>query len=271
MMASVEGTNSPSQETMSILGVRVHLVDMTRAVDRIFALSRDDRAHTVFVRDVASLMLAVDNPGLRALHDDASLVVPDGAPLVLAGILEGHGDSVGRVPGADLLDAVCRASLHTGQRHFFFGGRPGVADRLAKQLQARHPGLCVAGTYSPPMREMGADYRLNDQALAELDIIRTADSDFIWVGISSPKQEYWMSQAAPMLGRGVCLGVGAAFDFHSGEVKRAPAWMCNNGLEWLHRLLSEPKRLWRRYLVLAPRFVLLYAGQLLVRTFRNAQ
>lgn len=269
-MAQVAAINEDRPDTMSILGVPVHLVDLKEAVRRINAFARDDRGHTVFVRDVASLMLAVDNPDLRALHDGASLVVPDGAPLVLAGRLEGHGETIGRVPGADLVDAVCQASLRTGQSHFFFGGKPGVAEQMVERLQARHPGLRVAGTYSPPMRDIDADYRFDNQALAEIDIIRAANPDFIWVGISSPKQEYWMSQAAPLLGRGVCLGVGAAFDFHSGQVQRAPAWMRNNGLEWLHRLISEPRRLWRRYLVLAPRFVLLYTGERFARTFRSA-
>jgi N-acetylglucosaminyldiphosphoundecaprenol N-acetyl-beta-D-mannosaminyltransferase len=256
---------------MLILGVPVHLVDLPHAVDHIVARARDDRAHTVFVRDVASLMLAVDDPHLRALHNHASLVVPDGAPLVLACRLEGHGATVGRVPGADLVDAVCRASIQNGQRHYFFGGKPGVAERMVTQLQARHPGLAVVGTFSPPMRDLDADFRFNGETLAELDIIRAANPDFIWVGISSPKQEYWMSQAAPLLAHGVCLGVGAAFDFHSGEIQRAPRWMRNNGLEWLHRLISEPRRLWRRYLVLAPRFVMLYAGERIARTFRGAQ
>lgn len=267
-MAPVVAASQP--DTISILGVPIHLVNLPHAVDHILAFACDDRAHIVFLRDVASLMLAVDNRGLRELHDGASLVVADGGPLVFAGRLEGHGETIGRVPGADLVDSVCQESLGTGQSHFFFGGKPGVAEKMAERLQVRHPGLLVAGTYSPPMRDMDADYRFDGKALAELDIIRAAKPDFIWVGISSPKQEYWMSQAAPLLGRGVCLGVGAAFDFHSGQVKRAPTWMRNYGFEWLHRLVSEPRRLWHRYLVLAPRFVILYAGQWLARTFRSA-
>jgi N-acetylglucosaminyldiphosphoundecaprenol N-acetyl-beta-D-mannosaminyltransferase len=95
-----------------------------------------------------------------------------------------------------------------------------------------------------------------------VESIRESGADFIWVGISSPKQEYWMAKAAPMVGRGIFIGVGAAFDFHSGAVQRAPGWMRNNGLEWLHRLCSEPRRLWRRYLVLAPLFVFKIALEL---------
>jgi N-acetylglucosaminyldiphosphoundecaprenol N-acetyl-beta-D-mannosaminyltransferase len=105
------------------------------------------------------------------------------------------------------------------------------------------------------MLQIASDFRLSGASLAEAESIRASGADFVWVGISSPKQEYWMAEAAPVLGRGVLIGVGAAFDFHSGAIKRAPKWMRNNGLEWLHRLCSEPRRLWRRYLVLAPYFV----------------
>lgn len=239
---------------IEVLGVPVSVVDMTRAVDAVLALARSDRAHTVFVRDVASLMLAVEDPELLALHHQASLVVPDGTPLVWLG--RGRGEAaIGRVAGADLVDAVCRASLVTGQTHFFYGGKPGVAEQMVRRLTERYPGLKVAGTLSPPMRDISNGFTFDDEGGRELAAIRRLNPDFVWVGLSSPKQEWWMSKASPLIGRGVFLGVGAAFDFHSGAVRRAPPWMRNNGLEWLHRLWSDPKRLWRRYLVLGPRFV----------------
>ena len=110
-------------------------------------------------------------------------------------------------------------------------------------------------------RDVDHAFSFDAQGLAELDLIRAASADFIWVGLSSPKQEYWISQAAPRIGSGIFLGVGAAFDFHAGTVRRAPPWMRDYGLEWLHRLLSEPRRLWRRYLLLAPGFLLAAAGE----------
>jgi N-acetylglucosaminyldiphosphoundecaprenol N-acetyl-beta-D-mannosaminyltransferase len=201
-------------------------------------------------------MLTRKEPQLLELHERASLVVADGTPLVWVGRLQGHGSELGRVAGADLVDAVCRQSLTTGQSHFFFGGKPGVANKMAESLSRKYPGLRVAGIYSPPMRQISAGFRLTGDALAEVGAIRASDADFVWVGISSPKQEYWIAEAAGVLGRGVLLGVGAAFDFHAGTVKRAPRWMRDNGFEWLHRLFSEPRRLWRRYLVLAPHFVI---------------
>ncbi len=254
MMDSKLGTTPI--ERMRVLGVPISVVNLSSATRQMSEwAAASSTAHTVFVREVASLMLVIEEPKLIDLHEKASLVVADGTPLVWVGRLRGYGEKLGRAAGADLTDAVCRHSLTTGQSHYFFGGKPGVAQTMADTLLRKYPGLKVAGIYSPPMRQISSDFRLADESLSEVEAIRASCADFIWVGISSPKQEYWMAQAAPVVGRGVFVGIGAAFDFHSGAVKRAPGWMRNNGLEWLHRLYSEPRRLWRRYLVLAPRFV----------------
>lgn len=263
MTADLAEPSSPRR--MSVLGVPVDIVTIDGVVARVCRWAEGALPRMVFVRDVASLMAAVDTPRLRDLHDDAALVVPDGTPLVWYGRLIGYGEAIGRVPGADLVGAVCAASVATGQRHFFYGGQPGVAETLARRLTERHDGLQVAGFLSPPMRRIGVDFTFDEAALAEIEAIRQAKPHFIWVGLSSPKQEFWMREASAQLGHGVFFGVGAAFDFHAGTVKRAPGWMRNNGLEWLHRLLSEPRRLWYRYLVLAPRFVLMLAWQGLSR------
>lgn len=249
-------TDEPeTPDRIRILGVPISLIDLCRAASLVSLWAVEDRPRTVFVREVASLMAAVNEPRLADLHETADLVVADGTPLVWVARLLHRGNEIGRVPGSDLVDAVCMQSLTTGQSHYFFGGKPGIAEEMATRLRERYVGLKVVGTYSPPMRPIGPDFDLDAEAIAEIQRIREARADFIWVGISSPKQEYWMMKAAPLLGRGVLLGVGAAFDFQSGAVKRAPRWMRDNGLEWAHRLFSEPRRLWRRYLILAPMFV----------------
>jgi N-acetylglucosaminyldiphosphoundecaprenol N-acetyl-beta-D-mannosaminyltransferase len=207
-------------------------------------------------------MLAADHPELKELHYEADLVVPDGMPLVWIGKLRRYGAELGRVAGADLVDAICAASLEEGGSHYFYGGKPGVAEQMARRLSQKYPGLQVAGVHSPEMREIGPDFEIDSQVARELDAIRDSHAGYVWIGMSSPKQEYFMAKAVPIVGRGVFFGVGAAFDFHSGAIKRAPKWMRNNGLEWLHRLYSEPRRLWRRYLVLVPRF----AGRLVWST-----
>lgn len=240
----------------SVLGVPVSLIDLPRATAQVSQWATAEvQPHFVFVREVASLMLTREEPRLLELHKRASLIVPDGMPLVWISRLKGYGKEIGRVAGADLVSSVCELSLSTGQSHYFYGGKPGVAQRMADNLMKTFPGLKVAGIRSPPMLECSPDLAFTGAGLADIEAIRDSGADFVWVGISSPKQEYWMAKAAPLIGRGVFVGVGAAFDFHSGTVQRAPRWMQRNGLEWLHRLCSEPRRLWRRYLVLAPRFV----------------
>ena len=254
--------NTFNPERVRILGIPVSVINLAGATDLVMNWAAHEGSRTVFVREVASLMAAVNDKRLAELHEEADLIVADGAPLVWVARMRGAGRGIKRAPGADLVDAVCRSSLATGQSHYFFGGKPGVADEMVARLKSRYPGLKVVGTYSPPIRAIGPNFELDNDTKREIEQIREAEPDFVWVGISSPKQEYWMMKAAPLLGHGVLFGVGAAFDFHSGAVKRAPRWMRNNGLEWAHRLISEPRRLWRRYLVLAPQFCMKVAMEL---------
>lgn len=260
---------SPRPQKFCILKVPVSIVNMSVAVDCIIEAARRPSVEFVLVREVPSLMLATDNPTLVKIHHDALLVVPDGMPLVWVGRLTGLGKDIGRVAGADLVDSLCAQSLETGQSHYFYGGAPGVAVEMVRRLTERYPGLKVVGVYSPPMRTVDEAFVVEGDVLAEIEQIRATGADFIWVGISSPKQEYWMAAAAPRLGHGVLLGVGAAFNFHSGAVARAPRLLRDNGFEWLHRFLSEPKRLWYRYLVLAPQFVARGLSEVLALNLRR--
>lgn len=155
-----------------------------------------------------------------------------------------------RVYGPDYMLQMCRLSLVRGYRHFLFGGKPGVAPRLAEELVRRFPGLQVVGTYTPPFRP------LNDAENAELAAqVKRAKPDIFWVGLSTPKQERFMAEYISRLDTNLMVGVGAAFDVHTGQTKDAPQWVKLCGLQWLHRLVQEPRRLWRRYLVNNPRFL----------------
>jgi N-acetylglucosaminyldiphosphoundecaprenol N-acetyl-beta-D-mannosaminyltransferase len=242
-----------------VLGIPISVLTMERCVSTMTAWAKEGRPKTVFVRDTSSLVSAAEEPRLHALHQGADLVTPDGMPLVWTGRLRGH--ALQRVAGPDLLPAVCRESVALGLRHYFYGGCAGVAQEVAANLSRRYPGLEIAGSFSPPMREIGPDFRLTDEICQELAAIRDSGADFVWVGLSSPKQEYFITTAAPHIGRGVFVGIGAAFDFHSGRMRRAPVWMQRSGLECLHRLLCEPRRLWRRYLINAPKFLWLLARE----------
>lgn len=231
-----------------ILSVPVSLVDMQTAVRTILEWAGAGESGTVCVRDVHGIMRCEEDPALRDVHERASMVTPDGMPLALVSRWRGHRTS--RVPGPSLVEAVFEASRNTGIRHYLYGGKQGVAEKMAANLMARYPGVEIVGTVSPPFGQASPDEDERD-----VEAIRQARPHLVWVGMSSPKQDFWIDEHAGRLPGMVLLAVGAAFDFHSGAIKRAPVWMQNSGLEWLHRLSSEPRRLWRRYLVLAPRFV----------------
>ncbi|MBB4053775.1 N-acetylglucosaminyldiphosphoundecaprenol N-acetyl-beta-D-mannosaminyltransferase [Devosia subaequoris] len=240
----MSGSTLPSYD---ILGVPVTVTSLDQAAETIETWARDEIGRFVCIRDVASLMTIIEDPALAPIHREAAMITPDGMPLVMVGKLRGL--PVERTCGPDLIDHVCARSPASGLRHYFYGGKEGVAETLAGVFQARYPGLIVAGYECPPFRPLTAE---EDEAVVARII--ASGADVVWVGISSPKQEVWMQGHYRRLPQ-TLIGVGAAFDFHAGTVRRAPRWMQKSGLEWAFRLLSEPKRLWYRYLVLAPKFV----------------
>jgi N-acetylglucosaminyldiphosphoundecaprenol N-acetyl-beta-D-mannosaminyltransferase len=180
---------------------------------------------------------------VRDILNAAWLNVPDGMPLVWLGKWHGH-SAVSRVYGPDFMLALCDAGRATGLTHYFYGGVPGVAEALKEKLCTRFPRLNVVGTFTPPFRPL-----TSDETHALRSDVSRAQPDVIWVGLSTPKQERFMAEHGPHLDAGVLIGVGAAFDFHSGRMRQAPRWVQRIGAEWLFRLCLEPRRLWRRYLV----------------------
>ncbi|MDN5869439.1 MAG: WecB/TagA/CpsF family glycosyltransferase [Nitrococcus sp.] len=237
-----------------VLGVPVSAVTPMRAVNLIEQWANDDTGRFVCVRDVASLMAMRKDPAFAELHKVAAMVTPDGMPLAIIGRLRGF--PVERTCGANVLDLVLSRSPKTGLKHYFYGGKSGIAEQLAQFFPEKYPGARIVGYESPPFGPLSEE---EDRAATAR--IAASDADVVWIGLSSPKQDVWMWEHYKRLPQ-TLVGVGAAFDYHSGAIRRAPLWMQKSGLEWLHRLLSEPKRLWRRYLVLAPRFVFLAAFEL---------
>lgn len=237
------------KHSMLILGVPVSITNMADAVKRILIWAKSSKASYICVRDVHGIMRAQDDKKFLDIHLGADLVVPDGMPLVWIGRLK-YGRKIGRVSGADLVDEVCKHSVPHELRHYFYGGKPGVAVEMAKYLCEKYPGLQIVGTYSPPFGPLSIEDDIKiTREIAQLK------PHIIWTGLSTPKQEYWMHEHVGRAGNGVFIGVGAAFDYHAKQLRRAPRWMQLSGLEWLFRLIQEPKRLWRRYLVLAPCFL----------------
>ena len=240
---------------VNVLGVGISVLNLRTAVDAIAAAVRDRRKGYICVTGVHGVMEAQDDEAFQKILNGAFLCTPDGMPMVWAGKLAGHRE-MSRVYGPDLMLDVCAWSEASGCRHFFYGGADGVAELLAQKLKTKFPKLVVAGTFTPPFRRLNAD---EEKQLQEQ--IRATKPDILWVGLSTPKQEKFMAEYLPKLDVTLMVGVGAAFDFHSGRVRQAPCWMQRCGLEWLYRLGSEPRRLWRRYCRNNPRFVLNFLGQ----------
>ena len=237
-----------SPARVNVLGVGVSAVSLTEAVAVIEGWIATGEHSYVCVCNVHSVMDCRRSEDLRQVFNAAGLVTPDGMPLVWLGRSKYPG--VTRVYGPDLMLAQLEAGVAQGHRHLFYGGREGVADRLARRLTERFPKLVIAGTMEPPLASL--DELCTPEAAAA---INAASADVVWVGIGSPKQDRWMARMRPLLEAPVLIGVGAAFDFHGGAVRQAPLWMQRSGLEWLFRLAMEPRRLWRRYLVDNPWFV----------------
>lgn len=257
------GVSAGRSKSFHLLGVRVSVINLEQAVDRIAGWIEEGRrvarasGRYVCVRDVNGIIESQRDPGLRAIHAEAAMVTPDGMPVVWSGQLAGH-RHVGRVYGPDLMLEVCSAGMRRGWRHFLYGGGPGVVDDLQDSLGKRFDGLNVVGSYSPPFRPLTADERRD--VIARMNNVRP---DLIWVGLSTPKQERFMADIAPEIRGSVLIGVGAAFDFLSGRKLQAPRWIQRSGFEWLFRLATEPRRLWRRYLFNNSLFLALIARELL--------
>ncbi len=212
-------------------------------------------ARYICVTSVHGVITAQDEPEVAAILNEADIVTPDGMPLVWALRSFGAREQE-RVYGPTLMLELCRRAVETGMRIFLYGARESTLSLLSTRLQEKFPGLAIAGAYAPPFRPL-----TEAENSAIVDEIRAADPDLIFVGISTPKQEKWMYAHRAAFPGATLIGVGAAFDFHAGRTRQAPAWMQRNGLEWLFRLIVEPARLWRRYLLITPRFLPLWAIQ----------
>jgi N-acetylglucosaminyldiphosphoundecaprenol N-acetyl-beta-D-mannosaminyltransferase len=241
----------------NVLGVAVSGMNLRVAVATMLEAVRARHKGYICVTGVHGVTEAQDDDEFRRILNESFLNTTDGMPLVWLG-RHYVGKNVGRVYGPDLMLEVFKATQSHTCRHFFYGGAPGVAEELKARLEERFPGATVCGTYTPPFRP------LNPQEEREFtEVIRVRRPDIIWVGLSTPKQERFMAEYLPRLDTALMVGVGAAFDFHSGRVRQAPRWGQGSGFEWLYRMLHEPRRLARRYLVNNPLFLGRIALQLL--------
>jgi N-acetylglucosaminyldiphosphoundecaprenol N-acetyl-beta-D-mannosaminyltransferase len=241
---------------INVLGVGLSILNLETALAAIADAVRARHKGYICVTGVHGVMEAQDDAHFKTILNRAFLCTPDGMPMVWAGKLNGQRE-MRRVYGPDLMLDVCAWSETSGAKHFFYGGADGVADLLAQKLKTKFPKLEIVGTFTPPFRALNAD---EENKLREQ--VANLQPDIFWVGLSTPKQEKFMAEFLPKLDVTLMIGVGAAFDFHSGRIRQAPRWMQRSGLEWFYRLCSEPSRLARRYFRNNPLFVLKFFGQL---------
>lgn len=239
-----------------ILGMRVDCTTFDKATELIIKNALEGRSEYVCVATVHMVMEAFDDIDFRNIVNSALLVTPDGMPLVWALKLLGIKNAV-RVHGPALTPYLCDKAGNLGISIGFYGGTEIVLEKMIKNLKSKFPGLQVTYAYSPPFRPLTEE---EDREIVEN--INKSEAKILFVGLGCPKQEKWMAQHKGKI-KTVMIGVGAAFDFLAGVKPQAPGWMQNMGLEWLFRLITEPGRLWKRYLYHNPRFIYHFGKQLL--------
>ena len=241
--------SSAGEQRVNILGVSISAITMTDAIYHCDRLLQSGAPGYICVTGVHGIMEAQYDERFRSILNSSFLTTPDGAPTVWVGRCQGF-NNIKRVSGPEFMLEMCNLSIERGYKHFFFGGKPGVAEDLKKSLQLRFPDLQIVGTYTPPFRN------LTEEEEADLHCqLLECKADILWCGISTPKQERFMSRYCGKLPVKLMVGVGAAFDVHSGHTKDAPKWIKEIGMHWFFRMMHEPKRLAARYLKNNPTFM----------------
>lgn len=247
-----------------ILNSNVDSTDYTDGCDRIQVLAETQTSSYIIAANVHVVMTGVWQSEYQKIINEAALVTPDGMPLVWA-MRQLGSDSQSRVYGPDLMLAWCERAAEKDLPIYLYGGTEVMLEKLTEQLSQKFPAMKIAGTHSPPFRLLTPEEEQQD-----CDRINASGASVVFVALGCPKQEQWMARQQGRISA-VMIGVGAAFSFHSGEVKQSPRWMMQLGLEWLYRFCVEPRRLWRRYLINNPMFILLVSQQLLKQKFQRQQ
>jgi N-acetylglucosaminyldiphosphoundecaprenol N-acetyl-beta-D-mannosaminyltransferase len=236
-------------EYANVLGVKVSAINLSGAVDMADRWIAAKNHGYICITGVHGVMEAQSNSEFRHILNHAFINAPDGMPMSWVGHLQGF-VKMNRVFGPDFMAAMCQLSIEKNYRHFFYGGELGVAELLKVMLESRFPGLQVVGTYTPPFRSLTSEEE--EEIFTQ---IQKSRPHILWVGLSTPKQEQFMARYIDRLEVPLLVGVGAAFDYHTGRVRDCSDWIKRAGLQWLHRLLQNPRRLWKRYLRNNPAFV----------------
>jgi len=252
----------PQWDSAKILGIRIDLVDYRSVVSIVKnCISERSTGNYICVTPVHPIMEAQRDLELKEALEKSLITVPDGMPVVWAARLLG-GFIKDRVYGPNLMLHTCGMAEKEGHSIFLYGSKPEIIERLLINLNAQFTSLKIVGSYSPPFRNL-----FPNEEMKIIDMIDSASPDILFVGLGVPKQEKWMHDFSSRIKVPISIGVGAAFDFISGEKRQAPEWMQKRGLEWFFRLMTEPRRLWTRYLIYNPLFIYYFVGQLISRRF----
>jgi len=229
-------------ERYSVIGSSISRETIASALDRVLVQCDDGGGGYVCFTNAHVAVMAREDPGLRDVINGSFLSLPDGKPVYLSGKIRGITE-LEHIPGPDFFRKLLASEKSPKLRHYLYGGKTEVLERLVDSLKSRFPQADIVGYESPPFRAL-----TEAESTTVNERIRSVKPDVVWVGLGAPKQELWMASHWRALRPALLLGVGAAFDFHAGSINRAPVWMQNAGLEWVYRLGQEPKRLWKRYL-----------------------
>ena len=247
-----------SFDRVNVLGVGISAINPSIASSYLIEAVKDKKNSYVCVTGVHGIIESHRSKELKEIHNRSLLTVPDGMPAVWVGLEQGF-YSMRKVYGPDLmLDIFSKTSEKNNNfTHFLYGATDNILSSMKKKLEVQFPHSNIVGTYSPPFRD------LNENEENEISkILNLQKPDFMWVGLSTPKQEIFMSKYSHKFNVGIMIGVGAAFPIRAGKIKDAPNWIKNSGFQWLFRLIQDPKRLWKRYLDIIPRFIFLILLQL---------
>lgn len=239
-MRKMQCRNEEKMKTCNILGTNIAVTNMAETVAYIEEHIEELRGKYICVSNVHTTVTGYEEEDYRHIQNSAALALPDGKPLSLYSKKHGFPEAE-RVTGPDLMGELF--TRNNGLRHYFYGGTKETIEVLEKKLPETYKDLKIAGMVSPPFRPLTPEE--DEKAVRE---INEAKADIIWVGLGAPKQERWMYEHRDKVS-GVMIGVGAGFDYYAGTIRRAPMWMQKMSLEWLYRLMQDPKRLFKRYFV----------------------
>lgn len=234
--------------TCNILGVNIAAINMEWLLAYLAQNLSDIKGDYICVSNVHTTVTSYEDASYCAIQNGGLMAIPDGGPLSTVGQKRGFKD-MARTTGPSLMGEIFKISAEKGYRHYFYGSTEETLELLYQKLTDHYPGIQIAGMYSPPFRPMTEE---EDQAIVER--INETKPDFVWIGLGAPKQEKWMAAHHGQIG-GLMVGVGAGFDYYAENIKRAPEWMQKSNLEWLYRLMQDPKRLFKRYLVTNTKFI----------------